>query len=91
MFVFLEVRFRIRVLSNLHKSQSLRVCLPKERPVILDQKVNMILCDLKAFSLCISFDPKGSFIFFTIYQISNWSQLVSWASKLKKSRTLQLL
>ena len=39
LFVFLEVRFRIRVLSNLHKSQCLRMCLPKERPVILDQKV----------------------------------------------------
>ena len=70
----------------------LRMCLPKERPMILDQ--NMKFCDLKAFTPVVTemhfFDLKDHYVF-TIYQSFNWWQLVSFASNLKKSRTLQLL
>ena len=61
--------------------------------MILDQKLKF--CDLKAFTPVVTemhfFELKGSFNFFKICQSFNWWQLVSFASKLKKSRTLQLL
>ena len=60
--------------------------------MILDQ--NMKFCDLKAFTPVVTemhfFDLKDHYLF-TIYQSFDWWQLVSFASKVKKSRILQLL